>query len=335
MGLELPSGIRVLNPVPLDERLKRPDLLNDDTNEVLFFVGLGPIYDETTGKHYTVTGGSAGSGWTFSEVGGGGGAMSEDVTVKGVTVGTFEDGDTITNGTSISDVIKAMLVNRIPPDYRTPTSGLSASMSTVEVGTTLNPTLTPTFSQRDAGALSQVQFFRGGNLIQTQGNADPYQDTDGYVIGEETVQYRADFDYAQGPVLNDNLGDPDPTGQIPAGTRSSTDNVVGEYKTFYGPVSVVPTTSAEVRALSSTYNNSFTLNTGDTEKNFVIAVQEGKTLDSVIDIDSLNVNLTGNYTTVALDTVNDAAGVGVTYNVHVLTVATPYSSNKRHNVTLS
>lgn len=117
---------------------------------------------------------------------------------------------------------------------------------------------------------------------------------------------------------------------------SSISTVSFGFLVFYGAVSSVPTTSANVRALPSrlftTGNNTFTLNTGSTEVNFTVAIPSTETISEVIDLDALNANITSQYVNNPFN-VDDAGGTAVSYNVYTMTQATAYSSNHRHQVT--
>jgi hypothetical protein len=145
----------------------------------------------------------------------GSGTVTSNFQVYGVTQGTYSDGATITAGTSLEDVVKNMLQTIIPPAYASPTLTLSGSgLLNVEAGTTLTPTLTYIFTQRDGGSGVGLTLKKNGVVLL----ANP----DGpYVIGDETIAYQATEDYSQGPIKNDNQGNAYPVGQIQAGTATS------------------------------------------------------------------------------------------------------------------
>jgi hypothetical protein len=96
---------------------------------------------------------------------------------------------------------------------------------------------------------------------------------------------------------------------------------------FYGPVNAAAAiNSALIRGLSkrlSNAANTFSFSTGTTERRFIVAMFNTKTLTSAIDT-TINVNLTSNFLeqTVA---VNDRAGNARTYKVYVYTNSIPYN----------
>lgn len=346
MALELPSGIVLLNPVAIDERFHRADLLNDDVNNATFMIGLAPLYDITTNKIYYVSAGNATNGWTFKPLGSGG-SIEEEITVLGVgTVGGYSDGDVVAIDTSVTDFAKKLLRNIGPPSYIAPTGTLSLSLSTVEVGTTVEPTMTSSFTQNDGGTVTNVDYYRNSNLISNSSSVGAHPDpTGGVVIGEETIDFEVEISYGQGPIKNNIAGDPDPTGRIPAGLITATDSIVGKFKRFYGPVGSTPNTSAAVRALNSSFNNSFTLNTGTAQIRFAIAVPAGKTVTVedpdvfsgyMIPVNTDDQNpVSGAYNKISFENVEDNGGTVRTYDIYVLSLASPYSTSHGHIVTVS
>lgn len=119
-------------------------------------------------------------------------------------------------------------------------------------------------------------------------------------------------------------------------TTSATYTINLRYLIFFGDSSATPTISSSVRALPSRQfvngSNPFILNTGSTNKIFTVAMPSTDGLSSVIDLDALNANITGNYIETDFN-VQDYAGANVAYKVFTMTNAIPYSSSHRHQVT--
>lgn len=119
-------------------------------------------------------------------------------------------------------------------------------------------------------------------------------------------------------------------------TTSATYTIALRYFIFFGDSVAAPTTSTSVRALPSREftngTNPFILNTGSTNRIFTIAMPSTNGLSSVIDLDALNANITGNYIESDFN-VQDYAGTNVPYKVFTMTNAIPYSSSHRHQVT--
>ena len=268
---------------------------------------------------------------------GGESVLQEDIQSIGVpVVGAVQPDDVLTQGSTFTEVMKQIFQQTVPPTYTSPTSSLSSNpSSTQEIGATLSYTLSPTFNQNDAGALTQVLIKRDGTIISNQSDTTPFVDSS-RIVQAGNVTYSTDFTYAQGDIKDDNFGNPDPNGRIEAGTITANRSVSGAYYHWYGSDTQDPTDSADIRALGSSFSNSFTLNTESTNTKMIIAIPSTKNLVSVIDQDALNANITANYIlSGTLSQVEDGGGNLVSYKVYVLSIATPYSENHRHNVTLS
>lgn len=152
-----------------------------------------------------------------------GDAMSAAVSVElGVdgTLGGYKTGDIIAAGTPIETVIKKLLAKQIPPTYTAPTVTLTNNGGTAagnyEIGTTISPKLRAAYNKNNGGDLIEL------NIIGiASGVTSPLSTEITPFILESTTKYQASAQYEDGPILNDNLGDPYPTGQIKAGTKTS------------------------------------------------------------------------------------------------------------------
>jgi hypothetical protein len=117
---------------------------------------------------------------------------------------------------------------------------------------------------------------------------------------------------------------------------SGTSTITFYYALFYGPSASAPADSTAVRALPNkqftTYSNPFTLNTGTTYTNFTVAMPATLSLSSVIDLDSLNIDITSSYILSTFN-VDDGGGTAISYKVYTLTTGVAYSPSHRHQVT--
>ena len=266
------------------------------------------------------------------------GRLTHNVTVAGVgTVGAVSDGDVFLQGRNLTEVLEQLVRKEVAPTYVIPTASISVSPTTTqEIGSTLTYTITPGFTQNDAGALTGVEFKKSAASIHTQSNLNAYAHTS-QVVQPGSQQYLVDIDYAQGPIKNNSLGVPDATGRIMAGAVTKSTDVNGAYYHVYGSFSTIPTDGVVIKANgTSTFSNTFTLNTGSVNKFMVIAIPATKTLYSVIDIDALGTDLTAQYVLdTNITTLKDGGGNDVTYKVYRLSLATPYNADHKHNVTLT
>jgi len=183
-------------------------------------------------------------------------AAGDTLTVTNA-VGGFRLGDTIAATDSAWDITRRLLNPVVPPEYDIPTLTLSGSTPLArEIGENIAPTLTPTFTQNDGGAISEYRLYRGGSAIYTSAIATATTDTEFPLIAN--VTYNSQVDYAEGPIKQDSEGEDYPEGRIPAGTVTSSNvTYVPQRRGFYGVLTddTIPNTDAFIRALPNSVMN--------------------------------------------------------------------------------
>jgi len=262
------------------------------------------------------------------------GKLERDITVEGVTVGNLEDGTVLSADTPITDLLESMLQKRIPPTYAAPAASITIDKAgTYEVGTALSVTIDPTFLQRDGGALNTIEFRRNNATIHTQTTDISYIDS--VTIQREQLRYNAETCYDEGPIKNDNFGDPSPAGRIPAGCANTNSiTISGNYYTFYGPGA--PTTSTGIRSLQkswlTTTVSGYRLHTGNTELTMTFCVEAGYEIDYVID-ETTGFDITGSY--MLQGQVNiDVNGTMTPYNRYTSSTASVYDPEHIHKIVI-
>ncbi len=259
--------------------------------------------------------------------------LTEDIEITG-SVGALEEGDTLSAGLTFTDFVYALVHQISYPTYTSPIVSLSLSPSSViEVGTTQNYTLTPSFTQNDAGDLISVEFFLGstsGTSLGSQTDLTAITDTRTISLGSNTYSVYICWD--DGDVKQDSDENDYTTGQIEAGCSSASKSITGAYKVFYGAFgTTAPTGSSDIRTLSSRYTTAtktFNFTTGTTATYFVIAMPSTYTLSTVTDETSLGADITSNFTlSTTLTSVNDAGGNAIDYNVYIYNPSSAYSSS--------
>ena len=160
--------------------------------------------------------------------------------------------------TTLEDQMEFVLANlgsgggAVPPTYvpGVATLGSTPAAGTFEIGTIINPQFTNTFTQNNAGAFVAGRLRRNSTVISS---SFPYTDSN-VALTTAPVVYDSQVDHAEGPVLNDSLGNPYPSGHILAGTViSASRTFTPSRKTFYGTPVATPTNSAGIRGLSSNF----------------------------------------------------------------------------------
>lgn len=184
---------------------------------------------------------------------------SKDFTLNGTDLGALKDGEKIPEGTSIDDLLNMITQKAIAPTYNQPSvtiarSGSGTAAGNYEAGTSITPILTATYNKNDAGDLTKLSILKGSAEVGSD-TSSPYTYTgEAIVLGDETITFKAQATYGDGPVKNNNLEQPDATGQIKAGTKdSSTLSFVGQRQLFWGTgVGELPALdSATIRGLSN------------------------------------------------------------------------------------
>jgi hypothetical protein len=146
--------------------------------------------------------------------GGGSAVFLQNIIMNGTSsnrLGNYVNGDTIpVAGLGLDSAFKIITQRAIPPTYVAPTATISSSPSagTYEIGTSTAVTLSSTFTQNDAGALSSTTYYKNGVVTSNPSSITLTSQTD----------FRVQKTYAQGACKNNNLGVQDCTGRIAAGS---------------------------------------------------------------------------------------------------------------------
>ena len=171
----------------------------------------------------------------------------------GNRLGYWVDGETIpVAGKTLDQAFVTITQRAVAPTYYPPTNSISSSPSSgnYEIGAAINITLSNTFTQNDAGSLSSTSYLKNGSPLG--GN------TDNITSLTSQVYYQVNSSYAQGACKNNNLGVPDCTGRINAGTITSNAIYFTPYpKRYWGYSSASAPTNGIVLA-SAGGNNELT-----------------------------------------------------------------------------
>jgi hypothetical protein len=278
--------------------------------------------------------------------------IEEDVFVD-VEVGAVEAGETILEGTTLTELVQMIFTKVYFPTYTPPSATMTRSGSaTYEVGTNAPITLTVTTFNRgsingdlDGGVWNPALFqnFRAGALdfyiINGVNTGVINNDAIVHPVVQGTNTFTSQVFYLDGPQPIDSKGN-NYNSPLPAGSVSPASvSVTGRFLQFFGAAAAIPANSADVRALPNNNfdnMNSFNLTTGTVHTDFIVAIPEVKSIVSVIDTTNLNLDVTADYILInASFTVNDIGGTPRTYKLYAMTNASPYSPSATHVVTVS
>ena len=271
--------------------------------------------------------------------------LASKITVKGQTLGSYKDGDEILPGETLTSILKKQFAKQIPPTYNAPTMSMSPSNQTVESGTNVNPTVTSTYNKRDGGDITNYKLERienGQSTAVVNGSSiQPYQQPEIMVQDGGLLKFTATIDYADGPIKQDNLGEPYPSTSIKAGKLSNTITYTGQRKTFYGKdkQTTAATSSEHVRGLQQSVMNAtngtkLTINIaqGDTRVTFAYPATL-RDVSSVLS-SALNLNVKDTFVKTTVD-VEGANGYNpIRYKVYTYIPAIPFASGDTYTVTI-
>ncbi len=264
----------------------------------------------------------------------------------GGALGGFSTNDEISVGTSLDDIIKKLLVKRIPATYTKPTVSIACPKAgSYEVGTSVAVGVTGTLKQNDGGAVTKMQVIKNGvTPAALETTASPIEYTETLSVPDGNTVYKVIANYAQGAIKKDNLGEDSPAGRIEAGSVTSSNvTITGFRKAFYGAGLGDPAiaTSDEIRALGQSAN---AVKKGST---FSISVPEGqqyavfaypKSIGEVAQVMYVETNDTGASSKFTRSEVNVCGATAeqnaIAYYVYSYKMAVPASANMTFKVTL-
>ena len=148
--------------------------------------------------------------------------FTKDVTLHlatGKSLGKYLNNATIpATGKTLDEFLYDISTESIHPTYLLPVVSLTTSPAgaTVEMG--YNPgliTLSNIFTQNNGGAVTATTYYKNDVSL----GVGITSNSPGTITSN--ITYKVIVNYAQGPILNDNLGIPDATGRISTGTATS------------------------------------------------------------------------------------------------------------------
>ena len=256
---------------------------------------------------------------------------------EGGTLGGYKTGDPISADTSIETIIKKLLMKQVPPTYTEPSisianNGGSASGS-YEIGTEVTPNVRATFAQHDAGALTNIQFKKGGSNVGEAQTSSPATYTEAAFTLETATSFSATATYARGAVKNDNLGQPYEEGRIEAGSKTSSNFTFTPYRQGYFVGSTENTDtidSAVIRGLASKKNGAyssgtvkFTVPVG-AQRVIIACPATNSGVTKVINESALNADVTSTFTKSQVDVEGASGYAAISYNVWTFVPDVPY-----------
>lgn len=216
-----------------------------------------------------------------------------DIVVNGVTGLGIGNGETITAGATIDDIVKMLVQKAVAATYTKPSLTLvnngGQASGNVEAGTSVTPKLKATFTQNDAGDLTAISIKQGGAAV-AEGTESPLTyEGEAIVVGDETVTFSASATYEDAPVKTNNLGQESTENWFEGGTiNSSNYSIVGKRKAFWGcGVSTIENPTSDVirgmnnSKLAVSAGNTFTMTVETGCQHILFALPSPRTLSQV------------------------------------------------------
>lgn len=274
---------------------------------------------------------------------------SKEYTLNGTSLGALNNGEKIPEGSSIDDLLNMITQKPLAPSYAQPTvtlakSGSGTAAGSYEAGTSITPVLTATFNKNDAGDLTKLAILKGNEEVGSDVSS-PYTYTgEAIVLGDETVTFKARVTYNDGPVKNNNLGKPDATGQIKAGTKdSSALSFVGQRNAFwgYGAGTIESPSSDQIRGLANkrlnvSANNVISVAIATGSQHIIFALPAPRTLKQVSYDDLGDKGMLSAFakTTVQVADARGGSNGMKDYNVYVYNMSTPSAATMNFSFTI-
>ena len=252
-------------------------------------------------------------------------------------IGGIPENTTFQPNTTLKTILNQMFVKIIQPSITQPSISISASgAKSVEAGTQVNITVTPTFNPGKytygpaTGVTLQTytlqQNLKGSTttIVDAAPAAEPHTVQNITIEDGTTIQFNASCTHTAGAQPLDNSGAPATVQGIQAGTKSVSNQQAfsGFRKYFYGCKTTITETvdSAYIRGLtgsSGAYNNnSWNINVPEGTKEITIAVENGKTLKNILYVEGMNTDVLSTFTMTQVPVEGANGFTAKSYNVY-------------------
>lgn len=252
-------------------------------------------------------------------------------------IGGIPENTTFQPNTTLKTILNQMFVKIIQPTITQPSISISANgTKSVEAGTQVNITVTPTFNpgKYTYGPATEVtlqtytlqQNLKGSTttIVDAASTAEPHTVQNITIEDGVTIQFNASCTHTAGAQPLDNSGAPATVQGIQAGTKfvSNQQAFSGFRKYFYGCKTTITETvdSAYIRGLtgsSGAYNNnSWNINVPEGTKEITIAVEDGKTLRNILYVEGMNTDVLSTFTMTKVPVEGANGFTAKNYNVY-------------------
>ena len=244
--------------------------------------------------------------------------FTNDVTIKlsgSKSLGKYANGATIpTAGKTLDQFLLDLVQETVSPTYTAPTVSISSDKSaSYEIGTNIGTvTLSKSFTQNNGGSLLSTTYYKDNVSLGTGVS------TNNHGVLSTSISYSVTVTYGVGTtVLNNNLGTPDATGQIPAGSKSSSLTISPFAYKYWGSSTLNSIDDATLRAGTNE-------NSGKAKSSFTVPISGTQYIfyaypASLGVLSSISIEGFGSLEAFTLTTRNvvNASGYTQSYNIYI------------------
>lgn len=272
-----------------------------------------------------------------------------DIVVNGVTGLGIGNGQTISAGATIDELIKMLVQKPVPATYTKPSLSIAnnggQASGNVEAGTTISPKLKATFTQNDAGDLISISILKGSDAV-AEGTESPLEyNGEDIVVGDTTITFKASAAYGDAPVKTNNLGQESKENWFSGSTINSGNySIAGKRNLFYGTgVGSVPTiTSDVVRGLANTKlapsaGTTFNISVAVGQQYIIFAYPADlRDVNNVTYVEANDGGMAGNFTKTTINVADARGGENglKSYKVYSYAMAVPAAAGMTFKVTI-
>lgn len=159
----------------------------------------------------------------------------KDYTLQGVQLGDLSDGDVISSGIDIDDLLAIITKKTIAPEYKAPKMQLNDSLEVreFEVGDNIAFTLRSRFVKNDAGDIISHKVYKNNLEIYSKESPLVSLEIGSLIIAEGENVFISKAMYNEGEIKNNNFDEPSPEGRIEAGEIESSPLVYNGYRKMF------------------------------------------------------------------------------------------------------
>lgn len=248
------------------------------------------------------------------------GVFTSDFTVFQTGNPNRVNGLEVKKGDSISEFLRKVFRKSDPRIYQQPSVWIEGTPNVgLEIGQRLQVQLVGKFNKGEAGDAVSVKFYKDGEF-----KADGYALNDIITVSAIPVKYSFRVDYAEGPVLPNDVGEPSPENHIVAGQKTAERSYSGNLYSFAGMADEIPAEGSRLRTMlweGRKFGSSQFSITTNGNRHIVVALPNGRTL---LEGKNTATNEVLNFTAAVMK-VPDASGALHDYNVYTQTNALAFT----------